>query len=53
MEQVSITLFEFNELSETAKENAMYSIKEGYAWMDENIDSLKSFCDHFDLKLSD
>ena len=53
MEKVSITLYQYNELSEMAKENALYSTKDGYTWMDENIDSLQSFCDHFDLKLSD
>lgn len=49
-------IYQFNELSEAAKQKAIENYRTtayqyGYNWQDENIDSLKTFCDRLDITL--
>ncbi len=50
----TIAIYSFDELSDDAKENARQWARStwDFAWMDESIDSIKSFCDHFGVKLT-
>jgi hypothetical protein len=53
MEIVELQIFEFNELSDEAKEKARewYRHDMDYHWGDESQDSIKAFCNHFGVKL--
>lgn len=48
-----ITVYSFDELSDTAKEHARQQYAQlGYNWADESLDSLKALAKHFGGKLS-
>lgn len=52
----TINVYQFNELSEEAKEKAVQQYRSSgfeYAWQDESRDSLKAFCDLFNVKVTD
>lgn len=52
----TINVYQFNELSEEAKEKAVQQYRSSgfdYAWQDESRDSLKAFCDLFNVKVID
>lgn len=56
MKTMTINVYAFNELSENAKQKARheYRIKQReYFWLDEGFDSLKAFCHHFGVALTD
>ena len=54
MEVVELQIFEFNELDEKAKEKARdWYRSTSYYWCDEAKDSLKAFCDHFNVTVKD
>jgi len=54
MRTIEIEIFKYSELSDSAKTSARewFSCR-GYAWIDESIDSIRAFCDHFGVKLGD
>jgi len=47
------TLFTFDELSESAKERARENWRANmdFAWSDESLESIKAFCDYFNVTL--
>jgi hypothetical protein len=52
----TINTYSFSELSDKAKDKALEDYRSHgfeYAWQDENMDSLKSFCDLFGVKITD
>jgi hypothetical protein len=53
MRTETIEVFKFEELSDSAKETARnwYRQDLDFAWSDENLDSIKAFCDHFGIHL--
>ena len=53
MRVIEKTIFKFDELSDSAKQNAIDWFKNGksYSWVDEGIDSIKEFCDHYGVAL--
>jgi hypothetical protein len=54
MKTIQIDVFNFHELDEKGKENARdwyRSASFDYAWSEESIDSIKSFCDFFGVTL--
>jgi hypothetical protein len=53
METRTYTVYKFNELSEAAKEKAHseYLSHINYFWMDENIETLKTFADNFNITI--
>jgi hypothetical protein len=62
MRVIEKTIFKFDELSDSAhclgmspRENAIQWFKDGnqYCWIDEGIDSIKAFCNHYDVKIKD
>lgn len=56
MRQITVDLYQFDELSEEAKQNAMQWFRRGmqhYAWVDEGIESIEAFCKHFGVDLKD
>ena len=55
MRTIEIEIFKYSELSDSAKTTARewFSLGGGYAWIDESIDSIRAFCDHFGVKLED
>ena len=56
MKTIELELFRFDELSEAAKELAISDYRNKgypYDWIDEGIDSIKAFCDHFGVTLKD
>ena len=55
MEVVELQIFQFKELDEQAKEKARewYRSTSDYPWYDEAKDSLKAFCDHFNVTVKD
>ena len=55
METVQIDVFTFDELSETAKQRAREWFTNGHepAWNDESLSSIKEFCGHFGVALTD
>jgi hypothetical protein len=55
MEVVELQIFQFNELDEQAKWKARewYCSTSDYPWYDEAKDSLKAFCDHFNVTVRD
>lgn len=50
---VTIQVFKFVELSESAKERARQWWRDGmeFAWSDESLDSIRAFCAQFGIKL--
>ena len=54
-ETVTYNLYTFEELSDKAKEKARDWWREGsdYGWHDESRASIKTFCEHFGVKLTD
>ena len=55
MQTIELTLYEFHELSDTAKNKALETYRNNidFAWMDESRDSIATFCDFFSVKLLD
>ena len=55
MRTAKIELYKFNELSDDAKEKARewYKTDLDYPWWDESINSIKAFCDYFNVKIKD
>lgn len=55
MRTETIVVYKFNELSDTAKENAREWYKQGtnYLWFDESMGSIRAFCDHFNVIIED
>lgn len=56
MQQVTINIYQYSELSEQAKEKAKdwyFGTGFEYCWINESIDSLKAFCSQFGIKLLD
>ena len=56
MRTETITVYSFNELSDEAKQTALNGWREsnyqnGYAWENDNRESLKAFCDLFNVTL--
>ncbi len=52
MQTLQIDVFTFDELDDEAKETAREWYRNGpidYAWTQESIDSIKSFCDFFGI----
>lgn len=49
----TINVYEFSELSDKAKQKAIYDFYQDvdFAWVDENNDTLKRFCDVFDCRI--
>lgn len=55
MKTIEIQIFSFSELSDKARERARDWFKNGLdpAWGDESLDSIKKFCDRFDVTLTE
>lgn len=55
MRKIETVVYKFDELSESAKENARgwYRKDMPLAWMDENMGSIEAFCNHFGITLED
>lgn len=55
MQVVELEIFQFHELDEEAKQNARVWHRNNisYPWYDEAKDSLKAFCDHFNVTVRD
>lgn len=54
MQTVEMTIYKYSELDDYAQGKAREWFKEcGYTWIDEGIDSIKAFCDHYGVKLED
>ena len=53
MQTITVNLYSFSELSDDAKQNAIEKIRYPYelAWSDESLDSIKTFCNYFNVKL--
>ena len=54
MRTVETVVFKFDELTETAKEQVREWWRSGdmpLAWMDESLDSISAFCEHFGINL--
>ena len=53
MRQETIEIFKFNELSDKAKDKARewYRTNIDFSWADESLDSIKVFCEHFNITL--
>ncbi len=55
MRTETIIVYKFNELSDTAKENAREWYKQGmdYPWFDGSMGSIHAFCGHFNVTIKD
>lgn len=55
MRKIETVVYKFNELSESAKENAREWYREDspLCWMDESMGSIEAFCEHFGVTLAD
>ena len=53
MKTIETTVYSFDELSDEAKEKARewFISEDPFAWGDEWLDSIKTFCNHFNVKL--
>ena len=53
MRTETVTIYSFDELSDDAKDNARnnHRLDCDFFWSDENLDSIKTFCEHFGVKL--
>jgi hypothetical protein len=54
-ETVTLTYYRFEELSDSAKERARdwWKSGHGFSWNDESLDSIKTFCARFGIRLLD
>jgi hypothetical protein len=54
MRTETIEVFQFDELSDDAKEKARYWSRSNvdFFWCEEGIDSIKTFCNHFGVRLT-
>lgn len=54
MKTISLTLYTFDELSDKAKERARSWWRQfsEYSWTNESIDSIRTFCAHFGVELT-
>lgn len=55
MEVIELEIFNFDELDEAAKEKAREWYLDGmdYPWFSESVDSIRAFCNHFNVALLD
>lgn len=56
MKTMTINVYSFDELSDKAKNHARNEYRKkgyDYAWCSENLDSLKVFCNHFNVNVKD
>lgn len=56
MQTIELQLFKFDELDQSAKDYAISEYRHHqseYFWIDDSINSIKAFCNHFDIKLKD
>ena len=55
MEIVEVCVYKFEELSDSAKDNARSWFREGndYPWWDDSLKSIKAFCNKFGVKIKD
>ena len=55
MKTINLKLYSFNELSKSAQDKIINSWRDNdnYFWNHENYNSLKSFCELFDIKIKD
>lgn len=54
MRTIEKEVFAYAELNDSAKENAREWFRRGgYVWIDEGIDSVKAFCRHYGVTLTD
>lgn len=54
MRTIEIDIFKYSELTDSAKATAREWLQRGgYVWIDEGIESIRAFCDHFGVKLED
>ena len=55
MEIVEVCVYKFEELSDSAKDNARSWFREGndYPWWDDSLKSIKEFCNKFGVKIKD
>ena len=53
MEIVEVCVYKFEELSDSAKDNARSWFREGndYPWWDDSLKSIKAFCSVFVIKI--
>jgi hypothetical protein len=54
MRTATIEIYKFDELSDAAKEKARDWWRDGfeYSWNDESLESIKAFCKHFSVRLT-
>lgn len=54
MRQQTITIYKFNELPDSVKENARswYRQNQEFHWSDESLQSIYTFCDHFGIRIT-
>jgi hypothetical protein len=55
MEIIELEVYSFDELDEDAKEKAREWYRDGmdYPWFSESLDSIRAFCNHFNVALRD
>lgn len=54
MRTIEQVIYKYSELEGSAKQSAReWFSQDGYTWIDEGIDSIKAFCDHFGVTLKD
>lgn len=47
-------VFKYSELEDSAKQRAREWFSDfGYSWTDESMDSIKAFCDHYNVQITD
>ena len=53
MRVIEKTIFKFDELTDTSKQNAINWFKDGnqYCWIDEGINSVEAFCKHYGVEI--
>jgi hypothetical protein len=54
METVEMKIYSYSELGDYAQGKAREWFKNcGYTWIDEGIESIRAFCDHYGVKITD
>tara|TARA_R110000823_G_scaffold271003_1_gene390498 strand:- start:122 stop:604 length:483 start_codon:yes stop_codon:yes gene_type:complete len=57
MKTITINVYSFDELSDSAKDKARSDYRKhdvfGYIWWNESFNSLKAFCKHFNVEIKD
>lgn len=54
MRTIEQTIFNYSELEDSAKERAReWFSSGGYTWIDEGLDSVRAFCAHYGVKITD